>query len=306
MTEALCVLCRRRQAVTGLLCGPDLDRLGRHLDPGNAGQPFDPARPSAPVRSPSIPQLYRGFADVAAAEHRNGAQQRTEHAEHALLDEHAISVRDVRSRPDPVGPDDRDHAPRSVLATVGTWARTVHEEHVDLHGRPDPLPPLARPPWVETRLPVPHVGDPAAGWRTVRLAAPAPPADVQAVFTLCQWLHARLEWLARQPWIGELVDDLRAITAALRAGQGDGGTRPLGPCTGLVDADGEPVQDDVEPDGEQVWQCGEPLFMPALPPKGPDEPLVPPAVRCGACGARWSGLDLLKFAHDRGVMDLAG
>lgn len=289
MTDTLCVLCRRRQPEVGRLCAADVDRLARHLDPNNDGQPFDPARPGAPVRPPSIPQLYRALHPGWALD--DGADR---------ANEHAISLRDVRTRPDPLGPDDRDHGPRSVLAVLGTWARVVHEQHLDIHGQPDPLPALARPSWIEARLPIPHVGDPARAWRLVRIPRAEPAPDVQAVTALCQWLHARLHWLAAQPWVDELVTDLRALTAALRAGQGDPGARPLGPCTALVNGDGEPVEE-AHADEDEVWTCGEPLFMPTIPPKAPDEPIAPPAVRCGACGARWSGLELLLYARDHGA-----
>lgn len=290
---ALCVVDRRRRAKVGLLCAPHFERLARQLNPGNAGVAFDPDEPHVPPQPASIPVLFRELADlrVAAAEGRPG-----EHADAARVDLRHMAMRDARSKATgPAATDDGLSGPWSVLATLGGWAAVVHEEHLDIHGGRDPLPAqLARPSWVEVQVPVPTtVPEQLRPWRTVRRPLRVEPPDVQAVTTLARWLHARLDWIARQPWCDELAHDLAVLTAQLRAAHGDPGEQPLGLCTALVDEAGTP-------DHHGSRTCDEPLWMPPTPPRGPDEPVVLPPVVCAGCGTSWHGLAVLQLARERG------
>jgi hypothetical protein len=275
---ALCLICNRRARVVGYCCTACVDRISKHLDPANRGTPFDPENPTAPVRPAGIAVLYRELADLQP----DLGESEHEHADAAEVNEHHIALRDARSKATGPGRDDDGlTGPPSVLATLGDWARVVHEEHLDLEGRPDRLPRLALERTQAHRL-----------YGSLGVALPEP--HVQAVETLCRWLHARLEWLAAQPWVDELVTDLRRLTAALNAGRGEPGQRPLGRCRVLVDDDGRPCEDG-------PWMCHEPLFMPPLPPRAPDEEPVPPAMVCNGCGTRVSGLELLEYAREQGI-----
>jgi hypothetical protein len=296
VAAALCIVCRPRPrpAKVGLLCGLHLERLARQLNPGNAGVAFDPDEPHLPARSPSVPVLFAELADLAA----EAGERPGEHADDARANLRQMALRDARSKA--TGPgvdDDGEHGPWSVLATLGGWAAVVHEEHLDLHGRPDRLPVLARPGWIEVQVPVPTTDPDSLGsWRLVRREQPVGLPVVQAVQTLSGWLHARLDWIARQPWCDEFALDVGTLTAQLRTARGDPGPQPLGPCTALVDDDGAP-------DHHGQRTCGQPLWMPPTPPRAPDEPVVLPPVVCAACGTSWHGLAVLQLARERGGLE---
>lgn len=279
--------CARRAAGDLLLCWADRDRLARLLDPANVGGP-DASRPHLGHQPGGIAEMYR----TAVEGHGWCGETEHEHAEAARVDDRAIALRDVRSSA--TGPgrdDDGTRGPRSVLATLGGWARIVHEE------RGDPLPQLARPGWTGVRRPHP-TSDPdrMPGWMVHRVPRAIPMPDVQAVTTLCRWLHARIDWACTQPWIDDLAAELREVAAQLRAAAGERGGRYLGPCPATID-----------PDTGQLnplagTMCGAPLYAPTAGARDPG-PIDLPSIRCDRCGGRYSGTALLDLARDRGLVD---
>lgn len=289
--------CARHAAGQLLLCWPDRDRLARLLDPGNVGGP-DPARPELGHQPGGLVALYRDAATIGGP---TGTERAGEHADHARVDDRLIAIRDVRT----TWAGARE--PRAVLPALGGWARIVHEELGDA------LPSIARRAWViePTRWgrirrgdvvyelrPVPTTWpELLPDWTEVpvRLGRQLDRPDVQAVTTLCRWLHARIDWICAQPWVDELATDLRDVTAQLRAGHGGGGRR-LGPCPATVDPDTG------ELDPLSPTLCGAELYSPGSGPRDPG-PLDVPTVRCDTCGARFFGTELLRLARERGLVD---
>ncbi|HMG44845.1 MAG TPA: hypothetical protein VK611_26155 [Acidimicrobiales bacterium] len=134
--------------------------------------------------------------------------------------------------------------------------------------------------------------------------APRPPAMVllgialrldttrrHTVADLSSWLHGAVSVLAAQPWVPEAYTTLRAVSGQLRAALGDPSPSPVGSCRVLVDDEGRET-----PAG--TWRCAAPLFLPELPPRAMDEPMVPPALRCSGCGHRYTGAELIEIARN--------
>lgn len=112
-----CALGDRRSADVGLVCYHHHDRLADLLDPRNTGSVFDIDRPEDQRVVASIPVLYRrlsarrGGAGLAAFgppafDSRSPA------------DDTVLVLRDERSRPDVLGPDDVERAPRPTLIAL--------------------------------------------------------------------------------------------------------------------------------------------------------------------------------------------
>lgn len=116
-----------------------------------------------------------------------------------------------------------------------------------------------------------------------------PAAGVESA---CGWLYARREWLAAQDWAGDAWEALRALHGQLRGACGDPLPRPLGPCIREVDEHWRRV------DGGG-HTCGWLLYLPEQPPKGPDELLRFPRLRCGACGDVYLESELAMLVGDR-------
>lgn len=146
-----CILGCQRSADVGLLCYRDHDRLADMLDPRNTGSTFDPDRPEDLRVVPSIPVLYAGlwlrrrsaglatFGPPAFGPSSPG-------------DDTVIVLRDRRSRPDILGPDDVERAPRPPLMVLNAIANrlggggwTVARSSSWLHGS---VRLLAGQPWV--------------------------------------------------------------------------------------------------------------------------------------------------------------
>jgi hypothetical protein len=108
---------------------------------------------------------------------------------------------------------------------------------------------------------------------------------------LSGWLYGSLRLLASQEWVPEAWDELRSLQGALRAQTGDPPPRSIGTCRVLVDDEGQK-----SPAGP--WRCAVPLFLPELPPRAPDEPFPPPALRCSSCGHRYTGGELIDIARN--------
>lgn len=310
-TVQLCVVpsCARRAATPRLLCWSDRDQLARLLDPRNVGgvDVTRIQRDAQPGAQPGgIAELYR----VAAEGHGDDTQRPGEHADAARINLQSIAIRDVRTSATGPGLDDdgwravdrrlsAGHddpwtdplaGPRSVLATLGGWARVAHE---DLG---DPLPRLARLAFTEVRRPVPTTDpDRLPAWRSfwARRAVTAP--DVQAVQALCSWLHARTDWITAQPWIDELLPDVRHAASQLRSASGDPGGRAIGPCSATVDLDTGAL------DPLSTTLCGAELYAPVPGTRDPG-PIDLPSIRCNTCGARWAGAALLQLARARGLL----
>ncbi|HJR04374.1 MAG TPA: hypothetical protein VKA83_22220 [Methylomirabilota bacterium] len=62
------------------------------------------------------------------------------------------------------------------------------------------------------------------------------------------------KWVVEQPWIGDMVADLRTIAVQLRSATGDPPPRPIGKCQRTLGL-GE----------RELIVCGEPLYMPETP-----------------------------------------
>ena len=97
-----------------------------------------------------------------------------------------------------------------------------------------------------------------------------------------------LPWVVHQPWIGDMVADLRTLAAQLLAATGEPLPKPIGRCTrviGIVN--------------REIVVCGEPLYMPArTQPRGDDESIRDlPEIRCPhpECGERYTGADLIRL-----------
>lgn len=112
------------------------------------------------------------------------------------------------------------------------------------------------------------------------------------VESACAWLYARREWLSHQDWAGDAWDALRAIHGQLRGACGDPPPRPLGPCI-------KAVNEDWQLDDAGGFTCGWQLYLPEQPPKGPEEALRFPPLRCGACGWTYLGAELVTLVGDR-------
>jgi hypothetical protein len=118
-------------------------------------------------------------------------------------------------------------------------------------------------------------------------AGPRQPASVHGV---AMWLHSAVGWISAQDWCAEAWTDLRALSGSLRAALGDPPPQAVGTCRAIVDDDGHET-----PAGP--WRCAAPLFMPELPPRASDEPIQLPELRCGSCGHRYSGTELVQLGH---------
>lgn len=105
-------------------------------------------------------------------------------------------------------------------------------------------------------------------------------------------LYAALDRLVRAPWVAEAWRELHTVHGQLRAATGDSRTPPVGTCRATVDDDGHET-----PAGR--WRCAWPLWLPDLPPRAPDEPITLPMLRCGSCGHRYTGVELVALGRDR-------
>jgi hypothetical protein len=194
-----CALCEHR-AYEGRLCGRHFNELARLLDPANTGSRFDPLRPTDPRTLPSIPALY-SWLDASPVRRDIGSQvTAASFGSKPPGDLHIMSLRDPRSRPDGVGPDDHEPAPPLAVATVLTEI-VARVDRTDIDGNLEDRPE-----------------------RTVQ--------------NMCAWLYARRDWLAAQSWIPDAYQALRALLNQLRGAWGDPAMRPVGTCRQLVDDDG--------------------------------------------------------------------
>src|SRR5688500_15579467 len=240
-----CALGCQRSADVGLLCYRDHDRLADMLDPRNVGSASDPERPDDLRVVPSIPVLYAGLwiqrrgsglAPVGPPAFGPSSPG----------DDTVIVLRDHRSRPDIIGPDDVERAPRPPLMVLAAVANRL---------------------------------------------GPGMSLRQRSVGGLSSWLHGAVRALAEQSWVPDAYRDLRAVSGALRAAIGDPQPSSIGTCRVIVDNEGRE-----DPAG--AWRCAVPLFLPELPPRAPDEPMLPPALYCPSCGHRYTGAELVEIAKN--------
>lgn len=102
-------------------------------------------------------------------------------------------------------------------------------------------------------------------------------------------------WVVFQPWISDMVRDLRILARQLRAATGDPEPAPIGHCLAVRG---------MHPVLHELVYCGEPLYMPDTEPRGDDEPVRNvPEIRCPEplCGRTYTGAELIriKLAEDR-------
>lgn len=109
----------------------------------------------------------------------------------------------------------------------------------------------------------------------------------------CSWLYGRLDALCGVGWVDGAVHDVQAVHGQLRA-RWDRTPPPFGTCRQLVDDEGR-----LAPDG--AWRCATPLYLPSQAPRGADEPVQLPHVRCRGCGWSYSPLDLVRIGREHGL-----
>lgn len=102
-------------------------------------------------------------------------------------------------------------------------------------------------------------------------------------------------WVIFQPWIGDMVHDLRTLARQLKAATGDPEPAPVGHCLAVRG---------MHPIRKELIYCGEPLYMPDTEPRGDDEPVRDiPEIRCPEpmCGRTYTGAELirLKLAEEK-------
>lgn len=108
---------------------------------------------------------------------------------------------------------------------------------------------------------------------------------------LSSWLYGATDWIAHQDWCTEAYAALQGVHRGLRVVVGDPMPGSIGRCWVLVDDDGQP-------DEQGRWRCDTRLYMPEQPPRAPDEPIQLPAVRCGGCGWRYTGAELVQLGRE--------
>jgi hypothetical protein len=113
----------------------------------------------------------------------------------------------------------------------------------------------------------------------------------QTVVGLSSRLYGSLSALAARSWVTDAWTELRAVSGALRAANGDPPPSSVGTCRVVVDDEGRE-------DPRGGWRCAVPLYLPELPPRAMDEPFVPPALRCSSCGHRYTGAELVEVAKN--------
>jgi hypothetical protein len=118
------------------------------------------------------------------------------------------------------------------------------------------------------------------------------------VYVLWQWERKAanvggdwrdVKWVVHQPWIGDLVADLRTMAVQLRSATGDPPPRPIGKCQRTI---GLGVR--------ELIVCGEPLYMPEVPEtsyRGTVTVWDCPTVRCPRpeCREEYTGSALLRL-----------
>lgn len=108
---------------------------------------------------------------------------------------------------------------------------------------------------------------------------------------LSAWLYGALGWIVAQPWVDAAWYELRGLSRALRAANGDPVPGAVGTCRAIVNDDGRE-----DPAGR--WRCAMPLHMPELPPRAPDEPIQLPVLRCGSCRHVYDAASLVQLGHE--------
>lgn len=102
------------------------------------------------------------------------------------------------------------------------------------------------------------------------------------------------DWVIHQPWIADMVADLRTLGAQLRAATGDPMPKPVGWCTQIL-----AVRIDSGPGEDGFLRCGEPVYMPEDPtPRGRDESIRGlPEISCPhpLCDAVYRAADLIRL-----------
>lgn len=253
---------RPRVAVVGRVCAAHLELLGEMLDPEERGQMF--GKPEERRIAPSIPVLFEMLdAQPTVGEKLGGGV----HGSKPPGDERVMGHRDLRSRATGsvnTGDDERD-PPWPVLATLVTIARRLDVR--DVHNRPVRLPRIVCP-------------------------SGAPRSEHHPVRDYAAWLHTRLELLAAVDWIDRLWHDLRTLHNQLRGTNGDPPPPPVGHCW-------QPVDDGWRWSERGPHICGEPLWLPTQAPKGMDEPVVLPSLRCPQCGWTYTGAELVRLGRER-------
>lgn len=185
------------------------------------------------------------------------------HRSPARLD--VIVLRDRRSRErDDTDPDGTNG--RGLPEVLHSWAATVRDERglvLPIQRRTVPLGGRPAGPtcdhWCQ------H--DTCLAWTMRGLIRVRPTvADDRAL------LATHLDWICGRDWVDEFWTDIRDVWAALKAATGQRtGQRPVRACPAPV--------------GEPPAPCGGPIYLDR------------DAAYCGACGAAWSGFELVRLVN---------
>lgn len=171
----------------------------------------------------------------------------------------------------------------SVLETLHAWERLVRDEHK--LSTPTVTVILGRAPRtaigpVCARL----CGHETCGpWITDTHPAPATVTGARDL------LSKQLDWIARQPWVDDMYNELADLLAAMRRVNSTQDV-PVGVC-GSLQPDGNLCEGKVwhvlvKPDGRIAR--GDQIA-------GPDDE---PGFRCGTCRRIWTGTDAVRKRHD--------
>lgn len=126
-----------------------------------------------------------------------------------------------------------------------------------------------------------------------------------------RWLAYTADELCHHDQLAEAVAELRTLRTQLLGVTGNALARPVGTCRQLVDADGTEIPEPlvaaafaaVEPPWlpDNIWRCAWPLYVPVLPPRAPDEPVIIPTLRCGSCRHLYTGYELVQLGTTTGM-----
>ena len=101
--------------------------------------------------------------------------------------------------------------------------------------------------------------------------------------------HRDGPWVIHQPWIGDMVADLRRLAGQIKSATGEPPPRPIGKCRRLIGLG-----------AEDLVVCGEPLYFPegqSTPLRGTVTVWDCPTVRCPRpnCREEYTGSALLRL-----------